>query len=115
MAYPTFTPPIAPDDKMEVEPTQTILESDFGEYVQRARLGINTIKNNVNPRWTNLYRTEATAILAFLRERGRDRPFYYTAPEEPTRLYVCDKLSYRWHSGRRCDINANFIETRMPA
>lgn len=116
MAVPTFLPPIPPDHEMAVEPSQKILESDFGEYVQRARQGINNQKFNISPQWTNLTRAEALPILAFLKERGRDRPFNYAAPEEPVRMYVCDSFSYRWKRGRRCDIGpCKFIETRVPS
>lgn len=114
MAYPTFTP-IAPEHEMGVDPVQDILEANFGEYVQRARQGINSQKFNISPQWINLYPHEAQYILNFLKERGKDRPFWFKAPEEPLRLYVCDSFPYKWRKGRRCDIGpCQFIETRLP-
>jgi phage-related protein len=98
-----------------VTPRQRVLEANYGEYTQRAADGINSLMYDYQPTWTNAKWEQAQYLLAFFAERGRWKPFWWQAPEEPMRLFVVDTWPYKWKIGRVCDVGpCNFIETSRP-
>jgi phage-related protein len=118
MPMATWVMPVLPDEEMSVDCEPRIIESKFGDgYSQEAGDGINNLQREMNPRWTNLRKAEADAIIAFLEPRAKTRePFWWTPNgESAARALKVLKFSYAWKKGRFCNINAMFKETAARA
>lgn len=114
MPMSTFTPPCTPDQGMDVDNTPRFIQAQFGDgYKQEIPDGINNLQAKMSPRWTNARKTEADAIINFLKPLARSRtPFYWTPNGETVaRALKCLGLKYAWKKGRYCDITAEFEET----
>lgn len=115
MSIPVFSPITKPDSEQEVNAKPKVQEVVFNDgYIQTAAIGINNDMRTYNPVWTNAYYAEATYIINFLTAKGGWQKFYWTPNQETQqRCFICKDFTYKWKSGKYCDINATF-EERSP-
>lgn len=118
MSIPVFNPQRAnggnyyPDEGMAVTPNATIIKTQFNDgYTQIAGAGINNLLRTYNPHWTNAYKVEADAILAFLEARQGWQKFFWTPQGETLqRCFTCQTWNYAKKSGGYVDLDATFNE-----
>jgi phage-related protein len=74
---PAFVPPIDPSS-IRKRFKLKLLKAEFGDgYTQTTRDWLNHQRLTLDLEWTVLTPDQSAAILAFLEERGGDRPFSY--------------------------------------
>jgi len=96
MAYPVFVPPINPQiDGAEAELQADILQLRMGDgYTVRQPRGLNFQLVTNRLLWGPLTTAQRNQMLAFFRERGGHKPFYYAVPHDVTRQYIATNV--RW-------------------
>lgn len=94
MAITTFTPPRTPSLDSKKTVTYRVKNAGFGDgYVQRSVDGINAAVVTWDLVWKTLSISDANTIEAFLTARAGFEAFYYTAPSDVQRKYICGSVS----------------------
>lgn len=89
---PVWAPPRAPDAPAQGDNKASLHIARFGDgYARRAPKGLNHIDKQKNISFSNLYTSEAAAILQFLEARGGFQPFWWQMPNDAMRRWVCTR------------------------
>jgi phage-related protein len=107
----TFAPPVAPGYASQRQIQARVLRADFGDgYSLRAGDGLNSVKRVWSLTWPVLRIAEADVIEAFLTARGGVQPFWWTAPDEGPRQFICPGWSRQKSAAGIDGLTATFEE-----
>lgn len=88
-----------------------VLRADFGDgYSQRAADGINTVRDTYTLSWENITRTEAQTCDTFFRARGGYEAFWWTAPGQSQKKWICSDWQVRHSTATLDSLSATFVE-----
>lgn len=105
MAAFTWTP----DQGASQKPELAVLEAKFGDgYVQRAKDGINNVKQVWDLRFTLRPKTEIDAIETFLRTHAGVTSFTWDTPKGETVRFICKMYSTSYNHDYDCSASATF-------
>jgi phage-related protein len=107
---PTFAPPVNPSASTSVASQPVTLSVEYGDgYRQAATVGINADRRKATVNWTQLSRTDADTIVAFLEARLGYESFDYALPPSTTsRKWVCKTWNRIETTSLIVSISANF-------
>lgn len=87
---PVFRPPKNPDMGPEIEEKPNLYSVRFGDgYTQDSPKGLNHIDEGAQFTWGLLTQGQRDLILAFFRERGGYRPFWWQPPGDRMVRWKC--------------------------
>lgn len=86
---PVWYPPVAPEAPLDAAERPNIRRVTFGDgYEQRSPKGMNHVVRTASLTFGNLRPGTRDQVLAFLRERGGYKPFWYQIPGDGLRRWI---------------------------